>query len=143
MDTARVGIWGASFGGYMAALAVLRRPDVYKAAIAISAVADWMDYDTAYTERYLGVPEAKDSTIYETNGLLTYADNLARPLLIVHGTADDNVHFSHALALADALLRAGKKFDFLPLARQTHGPRDPKLLTRYYERIFGFFRDNL
>jgi dipeptidyl-peptidase-4 len=143
MDLARVGIWGASFGGYMAALAVLRRPDVFKAAIAISLVSDWLDYDTAYTERYLGVPDGKDTSSYDTNGLLAYADNLTRPLLIVHGTADDNVHFSHALALADALLRAGKPFEFLPLARQTHGPRDPKLLARYYERIFGFFRENL
>ena len=138
-----MGIWGASFGGYMSALAVLRRPDVYKAAIAISLVSDWLDYDTVYTERYLGVPEGKDTSTYDSNGLLEYADNLSRPLLIVHGTADDNVHFSHALALADALLRAGKPFDFLPLARQTHGPRDPKLLARYYERIFGFFRENL
>jgi dipeptidyl-peptidase-4 len=143
MDLARVGIWGASFGGYMAALAVLRRPDVYKSAIAISLVSDWLDYDTVYTERYLGVPDGKDTSTYDSNGLLEYADNLSRPLLIVHGTADDNVHFSHALALADALLRAGKPFDFLPLARQTHGPRDPKLLARYYERIFGFFRETL
>jgi dipeptidyl-peptidase 4 len=142
MDLSRVGIWGASFGGYMAALAVMRRPDVYKAGVAISLVSDWLDYDTCYTERYLGVP-GSDTSIYDANGLLEYAASLSRPLLIAHGTADDNVHFSHALALADALLRAGKPYDFLPLARQTHGPREPKLLARYYERIFGFFRENL
>ncbi len=143
MDMTRVGISGGSFGGFMAALAVMRRPDVYKAGIAISLVSDWLDYDTCYTERYLGVPDGKDNSVYDANGLLEYASSLQRPLMIMHGTADDNVHFSHAIALADALLRAGKKFDFVPLARQTHGPREPKLLAKYYERIFGFFRENL
>ena len=143
MDLERVGIWGSSFGGYMSALAVLRRPDVFKAGIAIAPVSDWLDYDTCYTERYLGVPDLKDTAAYDANGLIAYAAELSRPLLIMHGTADDNVHFSHAVGLADALLRAGKPFDFVPLARQTHSPKEPELLTRYYERIFGFFSQHL
>jgi len=153
MDLARVGIYGSPFGGYMAALAVMGRPDVFHAAVAIAPVADWLDYDTCYTERYLGVPDlaaGADATaatvgtaVYDANGLLAYADQLARPLLIVHGTADDNVHFRHALGLADVLLRAGKRFDFMPLARQLHSPRDPKLLAPYHRRVFDFFRENL
>ncbi len=143
MDLGRVGMIGGSFGGYMSALAVLRRPDVYRAAVARSPVSDWLDYDTFYTERYLGVPNLEAPKTYEENGLLVYAKDLARPLLIVHGTADDNVHFSHALELADALFHAGKSFEFLPLARTTHLPHEPHLMLRYYQRVFAFFRANL
>jgi len=144
MDLTRVGIWGHSYGGFMSALAVMRRPDVFKAGIAGAPVADWLDYDTCYTERYLGVPDrAKDTSVYDANGLLSYAKDLTRPLLIIHGTADDNVHLSHSLRLADRLLLAGKEFEFLPLAGETHGPRDPERLLRYYQRQFAFFRKNL
>jgi dipeptidyl-peptidase-4 len=108
------------------------------------AVADWLDYDTCYTERYLGVPDrTKDTSTYDTNGLLLYAKDLTRPLLIIHGTADDNVHLSHSLRLADALLLAGKDFEFLPLAGETHSPRDHERLLRYYQRQFAFFKKYL
>jgi len=113
-------------------------------SIADAPVTDWLDYDTCYTERYLGIPDrAKGTPAYDTNGLLPYAKDLTRPLLIIHGTADDNVHLSHSLRLADALLLAGKEFDFLPLAGETHGPRDPERLLRYYQRQFAFLRKNL
>jgi len=137
------GIIGGSFGGYLAALAVLRRPDVFRAAVARSPVSDWLDYDTFYTERYLGVPDLEAPERYVRNGLLVYAQDLSRPLLIVHGTADDNVHFSHALGLADALFRAGRPFELLPLSRTTHLPHEPSLMLRYYQRVFAFFRANL
>src|SRR4029077_10378396 len=114
MDLGRVGIDGWSFGGYMSALAVMRRPDVFKAGVAGAPVVDWLDYDTHYTERYLGVPP-KDDDAYKSSSLLTYAKDLSRPLLIVHGTADDNVYFRHSLRLADALFREGKEFEILPL----------------------------
>src|SRR5439155_4980325 len=87
MDLSRVGIDGWSFGGYMAALAVLRRPDVFQAAVAGAPVVDWLDYDTHYTERYLGIPP-KDDAAYKEGSLLTYAAGLRRPLLAIHGTAD-------------------------------------------------------
>jgi dipeptidyl-peptidase-4 len=81
--------------------------------------------------------------VYEANGLLPYAKDLTRPLLIIHGTADDNVHLSHSLRLVDRLLLAGKDFEFLPLAGETHSPRDPERLFRYYQRQFAFFKNNL
>src|SRR5512142_1280646 len=109
MDFSRVGVMGHSFGGYMAALSVMRRPDVFRAAVAGAPVVDWRNYDTAYTERYLGVPPpAGTSDAYERNGLVPYAPALERPLLLLHGTADDNVHFSETLLLTDALFRAGR-----------------------------------
>jgi dipeptidyl-peptidase 4 len=144
MDLQRVGVMGHSFGGFMAALSVMRRADVYRAAVAGAPVVDWLDYDTAYTERYLGVPApAGRSDAYERNGLLPYAKDLGAPLLIFHGTADDNVHFTESLRLANALFAAGKSFQLVPLSGQTHLFYDPHLLFRYWERIFDFFDANL
>lgn len=144
MDLRRVGVIGWSYGGFMAALSVLRRSDVYKAAVAGAPVFDWFDYDTTYTERYLGVPPpAGTSGAYERNGLLPYAAGLRSPLLIVHGTADDNVHFTESLALAQALFAAGKPFEFLPLAAQTHQLYEAPLTARYWERVFDFFARHL
>jgi dipeptidyl-peptidase-4 len=142
MDLERVGISGWSFGGYMAALAVLKRPEVFRAAVAGAPVCDWLDYDTHYTERYLRLP-GENSQGYRESSLLTYVQNLKRPLLIVHGTADDNVYFVHALKLSDALFRAGKEHEFLPLAGVTHSPADPQVRQRLQERIVLFFRRHL
>ena len=143
MDLGRVGIFGHSFGGFMSALAVEKRPDVYRAGVASAPVSDWLEYDTFYTERYLGVPDLKAPELYDKNGLLAYAKDLKRPLLIIHGTADDNVHFVHALKLVDALFRGGRPYEFLTLAHTTHLPHDPALMLRYYQRIVGFLRRNL
>lgn len=142
MDASRVGIYGWSFGGYASAHAVLQRPDVYKAAFAGAPVTDWADYDSHYTERYMGLPD--DNTDgYAKTSALTYASKLSRPLLIAHGTADDNVYFSHALKLSNLLFRAGKPHDFLPLLNFTHMVPEPEVTTRLYERVVGFFRENL
>ena len=144
MDLDRVGITGWSFGGYMSALAVLRRPDVFKAAVAGAPVVDWMDYDTCYTERYLGVPGAgRWPQAYEEGSLLTYARGLSRPLLLIHGTADDNVYLRHSLRLIGWLFAAGKSADFLPLSNFTHMVPDPLIRTRLEERIVSYFRTHL
>ena len=144
MDLDRVGITGWSFGGYMSALAVLRRPDVFKAAVAGAPVTDWMDYDTCYTERYLGVPgDGRYPDAYKEGSLLTYADQLSRPLLLIHGTADDNVYFRHSLKLEEAFFRAGKEAEFLPLNSFTHMVPDPVVRTRLEERIARFFQTHL
>src|SRR6267143_1934312 len=144
MDLGRVGIYGHSFGGFMSALAVARRPEVFRVGVASAPVVDWMNYDTAYTERYLGVPPpAGTADDYPRNGLLAYAKDLSRPLLIIHGTADDNVHFSESLLLADTLFRAGKKFEFLPLAGMSHTIADPALQARDWQRVFAFFDQHL
>lgn len=139
LDLSRVGVTGWSFGGYLSALAVLRRPDVFRAAAAGALVADWREYDTHYTERYLGLP-AENGAGYQRSSLLPWAAGLERPLLVMHGTADDNVFLSHALALGDALLRAGRPFELLPLAGATHLAPGPEILARRLERTAGFFR---
>jgi dipeptidyl-peptidase-4 len=119
LDLGRVGIRGWSFGGYLAALAVLRRPDVFHAAIAGAPVTDWRLYDTHYTERYLGDPAAAPE-VYDANSLLPLADQLERPLLLIHGLADDNVVAAHTLQLSQALLAAGRAHEVLPLSGVTH-----------------------
>jgi dipeptidyl-peptidase-4 len=142
MDLGRVGVYGWSFGGYLSALAVLKEPDVFKAAVAGAPVVDWLDYDTHYTERYLGLPDT-DSAAYTEASLLTYAAGLRRPLLLVHGTADDNVYFRHTLKLTDALFRAGKEFDVLPLSGLTHMVPDPVVTQRLYGRIAQYLQKHL
>ncbi|MPY77485.1 MAG: prolyl oligopeptidase family serine peptidase [Actinophytocola sp.] len=119
VDISKVAIRGWSYGGYLSALAVLRRPDVFHAAVAGAPVTDWSLYDTHYTERYLGHPAEQEAS-YRSNSLIDDAGMLERSLLIVHGLADDNVFVAHALRLSSALLAAGKWHDFLPLVGTTH-----------------------
>lgn len=118
-DTSRVGIRGWSFGGYLAALAVMRRGDLFHAGIAGAPATDWRLYDTHYTERYLGNP-AIDASAYEATSLLNDAAHLTQPLLLIHGLADDNVVVAHSLQLSSALLAAGKPHEVLPLSGVTH-----------------------
>jgi dipeptidyl-peptidase-4 len=143
MDCDRVGIVGWSFGGYMAANGVLRRPDVFKAAVAGAPVTDWEDYDTHYTERYMGLlPESKRS--YDEASLIPLAKDLKRPLLLVHGTADDNVYYRHTLKLSDALFRADKDFEALALPGVTHMySADPVVMERLWARTAAFFKTHL
>ena len=119
IDATRVGIRGWSFGGYLSALAVLERPDVFHAAIAGAPVTEWRLYDTGYTERYMGHPDT-DAAAYDSCSLLPMASNLSRPLLLIHGLADDNVVAAHSLQLSGALLAAGKHHEFLALSGVTH-----------------------
>ena len=118
-DITRVGIRGWSFGGYLAALAVLRRGDIFHAGVAGAPVTDWRLYDTHYTERYLGHP-ATNPAAYEATDLMNDAHKLEVPLLIIHGLADDNVVAAHTLQLSSALLAAGKVHEVLPLSGVTH-----------------------
>lgn len=119
LDLGRVGIRGWSFGGYLAALAVLRRPDIFHAGVAGAPVTDWELYDTHYTERYLGHPLDNPENYQKTN-LCNEAHKLDRPLLLIHGLADDNVVAAHTFQLSQALLEAGKPHEVLPLTGVTH-----------------------
>lgn len=118
-DLDRVGIRGWSFGGWLAGLAVLRRPDVFHAAVAGAPVTDWRLYDTHYTERYLGHPDEEPDN-YAANSLIEMAGELKRPLMLIHGLADDNVVAAHTLRLSSALLAAGRPHTVLPLSGVTH-----------------------
>ncbi|KPI03778.1 peptidase S9B dipeptidylpeptidase IV domain protein [Actinobacteria bacterium OV450] len=119
LDLGRVGVRGWSYGGYLSAMAVLRRPDVFHAAAAGAAPTDFRHYDTAYTERYLGLPQ-EHPEVYERDSLIPDAPNLSRPLLLITGLADDNVHPSHTLRLSQALTDAGRPHQLLALPGVTH-----------------------
>ncbi len=119
LDLGRVGVRGWSNGGYLSALAVLRRPDVFHAASAGAAPTDFRHYDTAYTERYLGLPQ-EEPGVYERDSLIPDAPKLTRPLLLTTGLADDNVHPSHTLRLSRALTDAGRPHRLLALPGVTH-----------------------
>ncbi|MGW7098628.1 alpha/beta fold hydrolase [Streptomyces sp. NPDC054838] len=141
LDLTRVGVRGWSYGGYLAALAVLRRPDLFHAAAAGAAPTDFRHYDTAYTERYLGLPQ-EHPEVYERDSLIPDAPRLTRPLLLVTGLADDNVHPSHTLRLSRALTDAGRPHRLLALPGVTHmtpnGTREKVMLQE-----LDFFRSEL
>ena len=119
LDLDKVAIRGWSFGGYLAALAVLRRPDIFHAAVAGAPVTEWRLYDTHYTERYLGDPK-ENADVYDRSGLLGVATSLRRPLLLIHGLADDNVVAAHTLQMSRVLLESGRSHNVLPLSGVTH-----------------------
>jgi dipeptidyl-peptidase-4 len=141
LDLGRVGVVGWSFGGYFATMAVLLRPDLYKAGVAGAPVTDWALYDTAYTERYMKTPQA-NAEGYKSTSALTHAHKLSRPLLVIHGITDDNVHFAHTLALIETLYVAGKRAEVITLSA-THMVPDPKLNLAREQVQIDFFRDHL
>jgi dipeptidyl-peptidase-4 len=137
MDLKRVGVVGWSFGGYFSAMAVMQKPDVFRCAVAGAPVVTWENYDTHYTERFLGLP-SENADGYRKSSVLTYAANLSRPMLLIHGLTDDNVYFQHSVQLSQALFEAGKPFNFLPLLG-THMVSEPLLRLRRQTRIIEFF----
>lgn len=142
LDLSRVGIRGWSFGGYLAAYAVVRRPDVFHVAVAGAPVTDWRMYDTYYTERYLGDP-AKNAAVYDACSLLQEAHKLSRPLLLIHGLADDNVVAWHTLEFSAALLAAGRPHQVLPISGATHMPRGEAMQANLEQLQLDFLRTHL
>jgi dipeptidyl-peptidase 4 len=142
LDTSRVAIRGWSHGGYLAALAVLRRPDVFHVAVAGAPVTDMMLYDTHYNERYLGLP-GEHPDVYEHNSLIADAPKLRRPLLFVHGLADDNVLVAHTLRMSTALLLAGRPHSVLPLSGITHMAGRGDVYENLMHLSVDFIRRNL
>lgn len=143
LDLKRVGVTGWSFGGYFSAMATIRRPDVFRCGVAGAPVVTWENYDTFYTERYLGLPQT-DAEAYRVSSVLTYAKQLSRPLLLVHGLTDDNVYAQHTLQLADALFMAGKTYEFMPmLGTHMAGSSDPVVRLRQQMRVMEIFNREL
>ncbi len=135
LDRSRVGIRGWSFGGALAAMAVLRRPDVFHAAVSGAATHDHRLYDTYWRERFLGLPQQNPAG-YDRASTITWAASLARPLLLIHGMADDNVVVAHTLRMSAALLAAGRPHQVLPLSGSTHMPADLGSQLLHHELAF-------
>jgi dipeptidyl-peptidase-4 len=141
-DPARVGIYGWSYGGYMAAMSLLRAPETFRAAVAGAPVTSWDGYDTHYTERYMGTP-ANNAAGYAHSRVMAYVEQMTGSLMLVHGLIDENVHFRHTARLIDALIAARKPYELLLFPDERHMPR--RLADRVYmeERIFDFLKRHL
>ncbi|MCS6978837.1 MAG: S9 family peptidase [Flavobacteriales bacterium] len=142
VDPGRIGIFGWSYGGYLASLCITRWADVFKAAVAVAPVTNWKFYDNIYTERYMGTLETNPEG-FDKESPIRYAKNLKGAFLLIHGTADDNVHFQNAAELASALVAEGKQFDMFVYPDKNHGIYGG--LTRYhlFTKITQFILNNL
>ncbi|HEY0957193.1 MAG TPA: alpha/beta fold hydrolase, partial [Roseateles sp.] len=142
-DAARVGFFGWSYGGFLGARAVLDTDTPFAAAVAVAPVTDWTLYDTAYTERYLGMPDGGKAAAYASANLPARAALLNKPLLLVHGTADDNVLFEHTLRLVESLQNAGKTFDLQIYPGKAHGIAGRAARLHLYRSMDAFFERHL
>jgi dipeptidyl aminopeptidase/acylaminoacyl peptidase len=143
----KVGVYGGSYGGFMAEMLAMRAPDKVAAAAALRPVADWKNYyasSPGYTAQRLGFPD-KNPEAYKRSSPITYADKLSRPLLILHGEADDNVHVQDSMQLVEKLVRLGKTpyFEVMFYPSENHGFVRPESWTDEYERILAFFEKHL
>jgi dipeptidyl-peptidase-4 len=140
-DPSRVGIRGWSYGGFMTLNAVLNAPDIFKCGIAGAPVTSWMNYDTIYTERYMGLP-SENAEAYQSTALPPKAENLKAKLMIVHNFEDDNVLFQNTLQMMNALQLAGKEFGFMLYPQKAHGVTGA--VTKQMNRsMLDFFEENL
>lgn len=142
VDANRIGIWGWSYGGYASALTLAKAPDYFKAAIAVAPVTDWRFYDNIYTERYMSTPQLNPKG-YETSSVLTYVKKLKGKLLLIHGTADDNVHFENSVALITKLEAENKPFQTMYYPEKNHGISGGKTRLHLYELMTKFILENL
>jgi dipeptidyl-peptidase-4 len=141
-DVSRVGIYGWSYGGYMAVMALVTAPDVFKAGVAGAPITFWEGYDTAYTEKYMDTPQ-ENAEGYRLGSTLTHIDRMRGKLLVIHGMIDENVHFRHTARLMQALIDAGKPFETLLYPNERHMPRSEHDRLDMERRILEFFQRNL
>lgn len=129
IDANRIGIWGWSFGGYVSSLCMTKGNGLFKMGIAVAPVTNWRFYDSMYSERYLGIPQENPKG-YDENSPVHFANQLQGNYLLIHGTGDDNVHYQHAIAMQNALIKANKRFDMFSFPDRNHGIYGGN--TRYY-----------
>jgi dipeptidyl-peptidase-4 len=141
VDPARIGVTGWSYGGYMTLNCLLNAPKLFHAGFAGAPVASWFNYDTVYTERYLGLPSDNEAG-YRDSSAVNWAGDLHGPLLIVHNIEDDNVLLQNTLQMAAALETADKQFSVIPYTEKTHGLSGPAR-RHLYETMTGFFENAL
>ncbi len=145
VDASRIGIWGWSYGGFMASNCIFRGGDVFKMAIAVAPVTNWRYYDTVYTERFLRTPQ-ENAKGYDENSPVTYAaqfNDKEDKFLLVHGTADDNVHFQNSMDLSEALIQANKQFDMMVYPDKNHGIYGGNTRIQLYTKMTHFILENL
>jgi dipeptidyl-peptidase-4 len=142
VDKTRIGIWGWSYGGFMAANCLMQGADVFKAAISVAPVTNWRFYDSIYTERYQGLPQ-DNAAGYDDNSPVSHVNKLKGNLLLVHGTGDDNVHYQNAVSLQDALIKANKQFQSFYYPNRNHGISGGNTRLHLYQMMTDFLLKNL
>ena len=142
VDGARIGIYGWSYGGYMSSLCILKGNDVFKAAIAVAPVINWKWYDTIYTERYMRTYK-ENMKGYDDNSPINFADRLKGKYLLVHGMADDNVHYQNAVEMSNALINANKQFDMVYYPNKNHGIFGGNARIHLFTKMTNFIIENL
>ncbi|TXF75107.1 S9 family peptidase [Chryseobacterium sp.] len=142
IDKSRIGIFGWSFGGYMASLAMTKGADVFKTGIAVAPVTNWRYYDTVYTERFLRTPQENPAG-YDENSPTEYAKLLKGKFLLIHGTADDNVHFQNSMEFSEALIQNKKQFEFMAYPDKNHGIFGGQTRPQLYQKMTDFILENL
>jgi len=142
VDAGRIGIFGWSFGGYMASLAMTKGADVFKAGIAVAPVTTWRYYDTIYTERYLQTPQENPQG-YDENSPINFAGLMKGKYLLIHGTADDNVHYQNAVEMAEALIQKNKEFEFMTYPDKNHGIYGGNTRLHLHQKMTDFILNNL
>ena len=142
VDKDRIGIWGWSFGGYMTLMSMSEGTPVFKAGVAVAAVTDWNYYDTIYGERYMRTPQ-ENADGYKAASAFTRADKLHGDLLLVHGTADDNVHYQNCAEYAEHLVQLGKQFDMQIYTNRNHSIYGGNTRKHLYTKLTNFFNTHL
>ncbi|WP_282086612.1 S9 family peptidase [Aquimarina algiphila] len=142
IDASRIGIWGWSYGGFMSSNCLFKAPDTFKMAIAVAPVTSWRFYDTIYTERYLMTPQ-ENAKGYDNNSPINFVDGLKGKFLLVHGSADDNVHVQNTMQLVEALVQANKDFDWAVYPDKNHGIYGGKTRLHLYDKMTNFIKNNL
>ncbi len=142
VDKDRIGIWGWSYGGFISSSCMLKGGSVFKAGVAVAPVTNWRYYDNIYTERYMRTPEENPDG-YDNNSPLFFADQLEGNLMLIHGTADDNVHVQNTMELSERLVQAGKDFDLMVYTNRNHSIYGGNTRIHLFTKIVNFFKDNL
>ena len=142
VDKNRIGIWGWSFGGYMTCLCLTKGADVFKMGIAVASVTNWRYYDNIYTERFMRTPQENPDG-YDDNSPINHVSKLKGKYLLIHGTADDNVHFQNTVELVNALEQANKQFDMQIYPNKNHGISGANIRLHLYNKMTNFIIDNL
>ena len=142
VDADRIGIWGWSYGGFMASNCIFQGADTFKMAIAVAPVTSWRFYDSIYTERYMTTPQ-ENASGYDNNSPLSHVDKLEGKFLLVHGSADDNVHVQNSMRLIEALVQANKQFDWAIYPDKNHGIYGGNTRLHLYTKMTNFIKENL
>ena len=142
VDKSRIGIWGWSYGGFMASNCILKGADVFKMAIAVAPVTNWRFYDSVYTERYMQTPQ-ENASGYDENSPINHVDKLKGKFLLIHGSGDDNVHVQNSMQMMEALIQANKQFDSQIYPDKNHGIYGGKTRVQLYTKMTNFIKENL